>query len=62
MTRRYLLRDPRGLAPRTQQHYIAAVAGLAGHYHKRPDALSQEEVQHYLLHLIEDRKQAWSRH
>lgn len=50
----------RGLAPRTQQHYIAAVMGLAGHYHKSPDALSQEEVQHYLLHLIEERKQAWS--
>jgi integrase/recombinase XerD len=50
----------RGLAPRTQQHYIAAVKGLAAHYNKRPDALSQQEVQCYLLHLIEQRKLAWS--
>ncbi len=50
----------RGLAPRTQQHYIAAVKGLTAYYHKRPDALCQDEVQRYLLHLIEERKLAWS--
>lgn len=50
----------RGLAPRTQQHYNAAVAGLAGHYHKSPDAMSQDEVQHNLLHPVEERKLAWS--
>lgn len=49
----------RGLAPRTQQHYIAAVKGLAAHYHRSPDALCQDEVQRYLLHLIEERKLAW---
>jgi site-specific recombinase XerD len=50
----------RGLAPRTQEAYIASVAGLARHYRRSPEHLTQEEVQQYLLHLIEERKLAWS--
>lgn len=50
----------RGLAARTQKSYIAAVVGVAKHYHRSPDQLSQDEIQHYLLHLIEERKLAWS--
>lgn len=50
----------RGLAPRTQQAYIASVAGLARYYRRSPEHLTDEEVQKYLLHLIEERKWAWS--
>ncbi|RJG02186.1 tyrosine-type recombinase/integrase [Noviherbaspirillum sedimenti] len=50
----------RGLAARTQEAYIAAVAGLAGYYNRSPEQLSQEDVQQYLLHLIEARKLSWS--
>jgi integrase/recombinase XerD len=50
----------RGLADRTQQAYIGAVAQLARHYARRPDKLSAEEVRRYLLHLLRERKLARS--
>jgi len=50
----------RGLAPRTQHAYLSAVAGLAQYYHRSPDRLSQDQIQQYLLHLIEERKLAWA--
>jgi site-specific recombinase XerD len=45
----------RGMAARTQEAYIGAVAGLARHYRRSPDTLSADEVQHYLLHLLRER-------
>jgi integrase/recombinase XerD len=45
----------RGMAVRTQQAYIDAVARLARHYARSPDALSADEVQQYLLHLRRER-------
>ena len=50
----------RGLALRTQEAYIAAVAALAKHYGKSPSELSSEQVQSYVLYLLEDRKLSWS--
>jgi site-specific recombinase XerD len=50
----------RGRSPRTRETYLYAVRGLAKHYRKSPDALTEKEVQDYLLHLIEERKFAWS--
>jgi integrase/recombinase XerD len=50
----------RNLAARTQESYLAAVVGLAKHYGRGPDQLCEAEVQRYLLHLIEERKLAWS--
>ena len=38
-----------GLSPTTQAIYIKAVRGLAGHYRRCPDGLSEEEVRAYLL-------------
>ena len=40
-----------GLAPTTQAIYIAAVRGLAGHYKRSPDQLSEEDVRAYLVGL-----------
>ena len=50
----------RGLAERTQESYIAAIVGIAKYYRRSPDQLSQDEINHYLLHLIEERKLSWS--
>lgn len=44
-----------GMAARTQDSYIEAVARLARHYRCSPDQLSNDEVQRYLLHLIKGR-------
>jgi len=50
----------RGMAVRTREAYLGAVAGLAKYYGRRPDRINEQEVQNYLLHLIEERKLAWS--
>lgn len=50
----------RGLAVRTQESYIAAVAALAKHYRCSPDGLSVEQIQSYVLHLLEARSLSWS--
>lgn len=46
----------RGMAARTQQAYIEALARLAQYYRCSPDALSAHQVQAYLLHLLGERK------
>ena len=50
----------RGFAVRTRESYLAAVNALAKHYWRKPDLLSEEEVQAYLLHLIVERRLAYS--
>ena len=50
----------RGMAVRTRQSYIEAVRGLAKFYRRRPDAISVEEVQGYLLHLLQERRLFYS--
>jgi len=50
----------RGMSVRTREAYLGAVAGLAKYYGRRPDRISEQEVQRYLLHLIEERKLSWS--
>jgi len=50
----------RGMALRTQESYIDAVARLARHYRCSPDALSAEQVQAFLLHLLRDRQRSRS--
>ena len=50
----------RGMALRTQQSYIDAVVGLAKYYRRPPEGLGAEEVERYLLHLIQERKLSWS--
>jgi integrase/recombinase XerD len=46
----------RGMAGRTQEAYIDAVARLARHFHRSPELLTVSEVQSFLLHLLRDRK------
>jgi site-specific recombinase XerD len=49
-----------GLRPGTQQNYLDAVRGLAEYHQRGPAGLSREEVQQYLLYLIEERGLAHS--
>lgn len=44
-----------GLSANTQAAYIRAVRGLAKHYRRSPDELSEAEVRSYLLHLRDER-------
>ena len=48
------------LAPKTQEAYVAAVAGLAKFYQCAPDQLSPEQIRTYLHHLLVERHLAWS--
>jgi site-specific recombinase XerD len=50
----------RRMAEATQEAYLGAVVGLARFYHRSPDQITEAEVQAYLLHLIRERKRAWS--
>jgi len=50
----------RRLALRTRRSYAEAVAALARHYRRSPERLTAEEIQSYLLYLIEERKLARS--
>lgn len=50
----------RRMSVRTQQSYCQAVVGLAKHYRQRPERLTTEQVQAYLLYLIDERKLAVS--
>ena len=50
----------RGLAERTKECYVEAVARLARHYHRSPELLNPAEVEAYLLHLVKDRKLSYS--
>ena len=45
----------RGLSPRTRDSYVAAVRQLARYYQAAPDALSEEQIKSYLLHLVRER-------
>lgn len=48
----------RRLAPGTQTAYLRSVRGLAQHYNKPPDQISDEELRQYVVYLIEDRQLA----
>jgi site-specific recombinase XerD len=45
-----------GKAARTREAYVSAVAQLARHYRRSPDALSGGEIEAYLVHLLRERK------
>ena len=45
-------------AERTVHCYVSFIHSLAKHYHRSPDLLSHDDIQHWLYHLIAERKQA----
>ncbi len=50
----------RRFALKTQEAYIAAVAGLARYYNVSPENIDKQMVQDYLLHLMKERKLSWN--
>ena len=50
----------RGFARHTQETYLGAVIRLSQHYNCSPDRLSDEQVQAYLLYLLQERQRARS--
>ncbi len=50
----------RNFSPHTQSAYVAAVARFAKHFSASPERLGPEEVRQYLLHLVHERRVAWS--
>jgi integrase/recombinase XerD len=48
------------LAPRTQEAYVAAGAGLAKLSWRSPEQLRPEQIRAYLHHLLVERQLAWS--
>lgn len=50
----------RRLSDNTQRVYTHAVVGLAKHYMKSPDQLSDHQIQDYVLYMLNERKLAWS--
>jgi integrase/recombinase XerD len=50
----------RGFAKRTQWTYLTAVKQLAQYYGCSPDRLSDEQIQAYLLHLLQIRRRSRS--
>jgi len=49
----------RGLAEGTQELYVRAVRGLAAYYRRPPDQLTNEQIQAYLVYLIQERNLSW---
>jgi len=45
-------------AERTVHCYVSFIYALAKFYRRSPDLLSHEDIQHWLYHLIAERKQA----
>ncbi len=52
----------RGFSARTQDCYVAAVRQLAGHYHRSPDQLTEEDLRQYFLYLANEKKVARHRY
>src|ERR1051325_9950020 len=48
----------RGTATRTQESYVAAVHGLAKHYHLSPEQVSDEQLKEYLFYLAQEKEYA----
>ena len=50
----------RGFRPSTQQCYADAIYGLAKHYRGDPAKYTAQEIDAYLLHLVQERHLSYS--
>ena len=45
----------RGFAQRTHNTYLMVVTDLARYFHRPPDTLSTDDLQHFFNHLVQER-------
>ena len=50
----------RGMAEKTREAYLGAVARMVKFYRRLPEQISEQEVQAYLLHMMQEEKLSWS--
>lgn len=50
----------RRFSDRTQESYLYGVRGIAKHYMRPPNQLTDREIQDYILYMLNERKLAWS--
>ena len=50
----------RGFAARTQETYVRAIRRMAKHYRRDPALYTAQEVQAYLLHMVQEQKLSYS--
>lgn len=50
----------RNFADNTQRAYLNAIKQLADYYRRSPDAITEQEVQDFILYLVQERKLSWS--
>ena len=50
----------RGFAARTQETYLSAGGQMAWRHHRSPERLADEQVQAYLLYLLQERRRTRS--
>jgi site-specific recombinase XerD len=50
----------RNFSPHTQRAYVRAVQQFARYFARSPEKISRDEMRQYLIHLIHERKVAWS--
>jgi len=60
--RRRMIEDMRlnGLSEGTQATYVEAVKRMAGHFHRSPDQLNDEDIRQFFFHLMDVRRLARS--
>ena len=50
----------RGFSAKTRSAYVCRVRGLAQYDQRSPDRISKEEIERYLLHLLEEKGLSYS--
>lgn len=45
----------RGFAQRTHNTYLMVITDLARYFHRPPDTLSTDDLQHFFNHLVQER-------
>lgn len=50
----------RGLAERTQEAYVEALARMSRHFGRGPDSLAPSEIEGYMAYLAQERKRSYS--
>ena len=48
------------VAPKTHKSYLSYIKSLSAYYKQPADQLTNDQIQDYLLHCIQEKKMAWA--